>query len=312
MYRPRTNRSIDDLAPDTILRAAVSAPVLLALSLLVPSCGREAPPGGAEVVAVPVASAPSDPGDPVWNRAPVCAVPLIVQDMVEPRLLAPSTPEVRVQAATDGARIAFRLVWVDSDPNDLPGPGRFSDACAIQFPIETGPDLPAPQMGEPGRGVEISYWSASRQAIADGRGRDIQAIYPNAYVDHYPFEAASLRTDSAERYEMEKRYAPARAAGNITASHEGGTVEDLVAEGPGTLSPSRHRWSQGTGRRTPAGWEVVVSRPAPSGLDGGNRSTVAFAIWEGGRQEVGARKMRSAWIPLAKEERAQVAVADGH
>ena len=30
-------------------------------------------------------------------------------------------------------------------------------------------------------------------------------------------------------------------------------------------------------------------------------SQVAFAVWQGAHGEVGARKMRSAWIPLALE-----------
>ena len=35
-----------------------------------------------------------------------------------------------------------------------------------------------------------------------------------------------------------------------------------------------------------------------------NRQTptqIAFAVWEGSQQEVGARKMRSVWVPLVMQ-----------
>ena len=44
--------------------------------------------------------------------------------------------------------------------------------------IENEPTVPAPQMGEAGRSVEITYWSAAWQAIVDGRGDTIQDVYP--------------------------------------------------------------------------------------------------------------------------------------
>jgi DMSO reductase family type II enzyme heme b subunit len=75
-------------------------------------------------------------------------------------------------------------------------------------------------------------------------------------------------------------------------------VQDLVAEGPGSIRPAPETRSVGRGTRTPQGWSVVLSRPLPKGLDPGNRTQVAFAVWQGAHQEVGARKMRSVWVPL--------------
>jgi len=37
----------------------------------------------------------------------------------------------------------------------------------------------------------------------------------------------------------------------------------------------------------------------PEGLTPKTPSQIAFAVWEGGAQEVGARKMRTGWIPLS-------------
>jgi hypothetical protein len=39
----------------------------------------------------------------------------------------------------------------------------------------------------------------------NGRDDSIQALYPNATVDHYPFEAPSLEPGSDARREMARR-----------------------------------------------------------------------------------------------------------
>lgn len=254
-----------------------------------------------EVVAARVAALPSRADDAAWASAPVFRAPLVPQDMVEPRLTTPSTREVAVRALTDGSRVAFRLDWPDETVDDLPATSEFSDACAVQLPAKLEPDVPAPQMGEPGRPVEMSYWRASWQAVVDGRPDTIQAIHPNAVVDHYPFEAVSLKPGSPEQQAMAERYAPARALGNEMAGPRTRPVEDLVAEGPGTLRPGPVR-SDGHGTRSAAGWSVVLARPLPEEMTPGRRGQIAFAIWDGASGEVGARKMRSVWIPFTLQE----------
>ena len=78
-------------------------------------------------------------------------------------------------------------------------------------------------------------------------------------------------------------------------------MEDLIAEGPGTLTSGKSTGSDGRGRRTDSGWSVLISRPLPDGLAPGRRSQVAFAVWEGSDQEAGSRKMRTGWIPIVVE-----------
>ncbi len=268
------------------------------VGLVLAGCGKPAPAPLTEVVAVKMATLPTTPADPVWKAVPAYDAALIPQDLVEPRLMVPSTPTVRVQALTDGTRVAFRLSWVDSTMDDLPGAARFTDACAVQLPQVTGANVPAPQMGESGMPVEVTYWSAAWQAKANGRGDSIQVYYPNASVDHYPFEAHSLTKGSPEQLEMAKRYAPARAA-NRNEHPLDRPVQDLLAEGPGTLTPMPETRSNGSGTWAASTWSVVITKPLPELLRGQARSQVAFAVWNGKRQEVGARKMRSVWIPLA-------------
>lgn len=276
---------------------------LLPIFLLLAGCGgkpaQDTP--ATEVRAVRRAAIATDPADAAWQDAPEYRAALQLQDMVEPRLLAPSTPEVRVRALTDGTKLAVRLDWSDASPNDVPGPAKFADACALQTPAKRSPDAPAPQMGEPGRPVEITYWRASWQANVDGRPDDIRALYPAAGVDGYPFDAASLVKGSPEQVAMAKRYAPARAVGNDVAGPRSEPVQDLVGEGPGTLRPAEHARSTGRGVRTPSGWSVVLVRPLAGG-GGDTPDVIAFAIWSGEHGEVGARKMRTGWVPLRVTE----------
>lgn len=261
-------------------------------------CGSPAEHEATEVEALRLATLAEDPSDAAWHEAPAYSAELLVQDMVEPRLMEPSTSRLDVRAMTDGRELAVRLVWTDSTQNDLPGASRFSDGVAIQLPRLSTPDVPAPQMGEDSRPVDISYWRASWQAAVDGRKREINSLYPNARIDHYPFQAASLEPGSEEQQQMEDRYAPARALGNAMEWPEQ-AVQDLQAEGPGTLSPNEGLGSRGAGQRGEDGWEVVIVRPLPDGLGPGDRSQIAFAVWDGSHDEVGARKMRSVWIPLS-------------
>ncbi len=223
---------------------------------------------------------------------------MILQDLVEPRLLEPSTPEIKVKAITNGTEIAFRLEWLDETQSDMPGPKHFIDGCAVHLPAQADPNVPAPQMGEAGKTVEISFWRADWQAIVEGRADNINAIYPNASVDHYPADAKSLENNPQAQAEAALRYAPARALGNRRAGPRDQPVEDLIAEGPSTLSPAPNAFSKGKGVKTPKGWAVVISRPMPAGFSAATPSQIAFAVWEGSHIEVGARKMRTGWVPL--------------
>lgn len=279
----------------------VSLPAILLAVLAAPACRRE-PARTTEVVAVPASEVPLDPAASAWDDAPEHVAKLILQDLVEPRLMEPSTGEVLVRALTNGTEIAFRLQWKDPQQNDLPGPGRFVDACAIQLPAKIEPEPPAPQMGEAGRPVEVTFWRADWQATVNGRGDTIRDIYPDAAIDHYPFRAPSLEEGSAVQKEMAQRYAPARALGNRRSGPRDSAVEDMIAEGPGTLAPAPSTRSRGQGVRTRDGWSVVFSRPVPAGLAPRARTQIAFAVWEGSHNEAGARKMRTGWIPLLMEE----------
>lgn len=291
-------------ASETMHRPKNARPLVriigLALLAVLLGCGKTEPPlSDAEIRVVVEKGLPSTIEDKLWDRAPYHPAKLLLQDMVEPRLMQASTSVVRVQAITDGQRIAFRLSWNDPTLDDLPQSGRFADAVAVQLPVTSSPDVPNPTMGEDGKPVEITYWSASFQAMVNGRKDDITAIHPQAKIDHYPFEAAPLKAGSPAQQAMAMRYAPARSLGNDMAGPRSVPVQDLIAEGPGTLRPADKTVSTGVGKRSQDGWTVVLIRPLPKGTASGSRSQAAFAVWQGSQQEVGARKMRTAWVPVA-------------
>jgi len=280
--------------------------LLSALMVLLLGAGcKKTPAPVTEVIAVQAAQLPTGPADAGWDTAPEYLAKLIPQDLVEPRLAQSSTPEVRVQAMTDGTKVAFRLRWVDHVASDAEKPGQFVDACAVQVPAKLMPNPPAPQMGESGNSVQIAYWRADWQAWVNGRADNIKSFYPNAEITHYPFQASSLAPGSPEQQEMAKRFAPADAAGNRRQGPRQSPVESLLAEGPGTLSPNPSIAVAGNGVRTQDGWAVMIVRPLPEGLAPGSktRTSVAFAVWQGANKEAGARKMRSGWAPLSVREK---------
>ncbi|MEZ5305617.1 MAG: ethylbenzene dehydrogenase-related protein [Pyrinomonadaceae bacterium] len=274
----------------------VSIAIIVSL-IVATSCSRTQVPTP-EVNVVQVKEISLDPNDSAWDPVSLHVSKLILQDLVEPRLMEPSTQEVNVKAMTDGSEIAFRLEWVDETQSDLPGPRHFIDGCAVQLPSKIEANVPAPQMGEVGKTVEISYWRADWQATVDGRADDIKALYPNATVDHYPSESKPLENDPKAQAETAARYAPARSLGNRRSGPRTQPVEDLIAEGPGTLSPAPNAISKGKGVKTAKGWAVVITRPMPAGFSNAMPSQIAFAVWEGAHTEVGARKMRTGWVPL--------------
>ena len=280
------------------MRKTMTGCMLLALA----GCGGKPAAPLPEVTAFHRPALPQGPGDPAWRNVPGHSAALLLQDLVEPRQLVATTAAVQVQAVHDGSRVAFRLSWADATRDDLPGAARFIDACAVQLPADVAADLPAPQMGETGRPVEITYWRASWQAMVEGRADDIATLYPRAHPDHYPFTAPSLAPGSPEQRDMARRYAPARALANVMEGPRTRPVEDLIADGPGTLRPAPQVHSSGSGRATASGWAVQLDRPLPRGVGPGGRGAVAFAVWDGAHGEAGSRKMRTGWVPLLVRE----------
>ena len=264
-----------------------------------------------EQVAAKFTTAPlpfDDPASSLWNQAAEHPAALLKQDIAEPMLTKAGVELVKVRALYNAEWVVFRLEWSDSTQDLIPRAGRSSDAAAIQFPLLGDADVPDAAMGEKGKGVRIWYWKALWQDDAaraqSGGGDRVARLYPNAAIDHYPYEA-----NPSARAEMEKRYAPARAAGNpITVLPGEGPVQVLVAEGFGDTRVAQTQAARGRGQWAAGKWMAIIARPMRGGaelgdLAAGKRSYVAFAIWDGAEAHTGSRKMRSNWIPLVLRAR---------
>jgi DMSO reductase family type II enzyme heme b subunit len=283
--------------------------ILVLLSLAVAGCGGEgAGPGELPAKELRAARVEGDlPGDDPfassWDQARDVIVPLLVQDVAEPRLTEKGVETLRVRALHDGQRIAILLTWEDDGTDDLVDVDRSADGVAIQFPATGGADgVPDAMMGEEGKPVAISLWKASWQRRVDGGTTGIAALYPNAAIDHYPPEAAK---DPTKRAQLTKLYEPPVAVKNPVAAKEWpDPVEDLVAEGFGTLAHAEGPGSTGRGVRKDGRWHVVIARPldlaagAKTNLRPGQATYIAFAVWNGARDNRGSKKMRSIWVPL--------------
>lgn len=280
----------------------------LALAVIVQlaACSRAPAVNTAEVRAVRAAGElPAlDPLSPRWDSVPQHPARLMVQDVTEPRLTVPGVDLMNVRSMHDGTTIVFRLEWVDATSDLIPDVGRGSDAAAIQLPLQPGADVPDAAMGEKGKAVQIAYWRSVWQddTAREASGKDrVAALHPNATTDHYPPQAGG-----DARQEMERRYAPARAAGNPMLTARNGAVQEIVAEGFGSAAAAPAQKASGRGVWANGRWLTTIARPLNEGagvanLQPGQRTYVAFAVWDGAARHMGARKMRSGWIPLVLE-----------
>lgn len=269
--------------------------LLLALASSVASAAEI----GASKVSVDLEKAVLDQG--VWKSAREETVPLMAQPMALPRPKVTETALVRVQAVHDGRWIAFRLRWKD-DGNDQAGKlGQFSDAVAIQFPVKEGAP-PSPFMGAKDNPVHIFHWRAQYQADQERGKPEMRDLYPNMNPDMYPMEFKDPGKIEGLTEDKRELYAPGKAEGN-PQSYSKASVDEIFAEGFGSSSVIQNRMSSAHGEWRNGEWSVIIARPLKrengSHLEIGKTSYIGFAVWQGGKQEVGSRKSVSmAWTPL--------------
>jgi hypothetical protein len=85
-------------------------------------------------------------------------------------------------------------------------------------------------------------------------------------------------------------------------------IENLIALGFGTLTTHEQAAIEGQGVWEDGVWSVVFTRELTAAaadlasFEAGSEVTVAFAIWNGSNEEVGARKQLSSFVTLGLEE----------
>jgi hypothetical protein len=242
-----------------------------------------------------------DPNADFWQDVPASEVTLIAQPMVAPRPEQTTTERVFVQAVHDGKTAAFRLRWQDSEKSEAGRLGEFSDAFALQFPLNDG-TVPPVMMGAKDLPVHIFHWRAQYQRDEEQGKPTMKDLYPHGSIDIYPMEFKDAKGGTPEQREQ---FSPGQAEGNPQSYVKNG-VDEIVAEGFSTSAVMQGHGSKAHGEWKDGWWTLVIARPMA--IEGGSRlasgsvSQIAFAAWQGGKGEVGSRKsIIMAWTPVKVE-----------
>ena len=269
---------------------------VLAWAMLVALATAAAAQTPITAVRVPGAGPIADPAATLWKGARPAKIAMLPQTVTLPNLAEPAVKELTVRAVHNGGWIAFLVEWKDATMSDRLIVDSFGDQVAVQLPVDTRGAAPSPMMGNPMGRVNIMQWRAALQHDIEKGPRTIKDLYPNAWTDVYPDEVMGA-TDA-------RPYAGALGIENPVSRGLASPVLDQMAEGWGsmTVKPDQHAFGKGIWKD--GAWRVVITRPMVSDdlnaprLIPGDRTSVAFAVWEGEHREVGARKAWSPWIPL--------------
>jgi hypothetical protein len=155
-------------------------------------------------------------------------------------------------------------------------------------------------MGAPGFPVHILQWRATWQRDIDSGGiTGVDQIYPEVVHDVMPDDI--LPPATAQLYWV------GREAGNPLSQVSRTTpVEEVVAEGFGSVTHLSQQTAIGHGVHEDGGWRVVVAVPsARTGvgdpLAPGTSWPVAFAVWLGSEENRGGRKHYANWQTVVLE-----------
>lgn len=232
-----------------------------------------------------------NPTAQIWNAVQPVTIALSPQQITQP-FGGGTIKEFQVRALHNGRLIAFLLEWTDATKDqEVAQTDRFSDAVAVQFPVEVGAN-PSPFMGDAQNAVNIWQWQAAWQRDIDEGGlADVDRTYP-PYADEVPYGIYV-----------------GRDVGNWRSQREHKTpVENLIAQGFGTLTHQELQHVLGRGVWENGRWRVAFVRALHTGLMGdasfeaGQKNFVNFALWDGSSGERGARKSVSlSWHELTLE-----------
>lgn len=243
-----------------------------------------------------------DPFSATWNSTDSVTVAVQAQAEAMPMLETATITAVQVAALTNGRQIAWRVTWPDAAADHNLDSGRFCDAVALQFPLIANATY---KMGDRDFPVYIVQWKAIWQKDIDEGFQDVQDLHPNYWTDLYWFAEGGFPYPVPEAFQRPEAldYFVAYRAGNPMADlYRQQPVEELTAEGFGTLTNQPDSASVGRGVWQDGNWSVVFARPLETNdaLDyqfkPGARDVVAVAVWDGGVGNVSGRKHHSQWI----------------
>jgi DMSO reductase family type II enzyme heme b subunit len=162
--------------------------------------------------------------------------------------------------------------------------------------------------------VHILHWKALWQKDVDEHFQDVQDVHPNYWTDFYwfarptdqsPSVVSPYRVPDSFQNPVSHQWFTARQAGNPMARfHRTRPVEELTAEGFGSLATQDQCDTQAKGAWRDGRWYVAFVRPMVTDdredvqLYAGSHSQLGVAIWDGSAQNVGGRKQYSDWIAI--------------
>lgn len=243
----------------------------------------------------------NDPDNSAWKSAPSVTVPVVPQQMFYPKLKNATIQNVTVRALFNGSQLGLQAEWQDRGKDELESIVGFRDALAVMLPLQTTGELPPIFMGSADRPVYVLHWKASWQLDLEKGFQGVEASYPNWFNDVYPDHPTLMSLGMTDA--VARQFYPGLALGNpLSVQQRTTAVEELTAEGFGTLTSLPQQRAGGRGVFAGGRWKVSVGVPAEGpdvpALKPGQTVPVAFAIWDGGQRQVGGRKHYADWVQV--------------
>ncbi len=289
-----------------LVGGAVAAAAWAARPLWKRAKAAELEQGAPPIVAVKVSAVPSEPTDSAWGQATAGNVFMLPQTVTLPRVKEAGAKSLKVRALFDAERLALLIEWPDAHKASLGTVNEFRDGIAIMLPEDPSLGQPAITMGAGGQPVIIYHWKSDWQF---GVNEDVDNAYPNMYNDWYQYsgvEAGKMAEATDYLTKGRKEYLTAAAAGNSladpTVMQKIGPVQKLRAIGFGTLEPHPVQDGSGKAAYQDGGWSVLVSVPRKQekyAVQDGGTLNVAFAAWDGSRNERDGQKAYSLWSNIS-------------
>lgn len=239
----------------------------------------------------------------VWaNAVADQTMSMMGQPMVVPKPKTTETAALSVTALHDGKWVVFRMKWKDPEASESGKLATFSDAVALEFPVKNNEVPPPIMMGGKDDPVHLFHWRYEYQLDAERGKKTIDDIYPNKTIDMYPMDFKQKGNFKEATQEQKESFVGGMAAGNPQSYAKTG-VDEILAEGFGTSAVTDSHLAKGYGEWKNGEWTVYIARPLTyengSKLQVGKVSHVAFAVWQGGKKEVGALKsLTMVWTPF--------------
>lgn len=246
-----------------------------------------------------------NPYDPSWDLVPATEIPMM------PLFQRASAPDVvRVRLAHDGKELGVLLEWEDPGVNGITiRPQEFTDAAAVMFSITDPPGHFT--MGEKGRPCNIWHWRMDRQ-MDMAKYLDVEDTYPGMASDDYPLarDGDKVHRAPAAAPSCDETFLTGKGAGNPMSNTERvSAVEDLNSIGFGSLEaqPRAMQNVRGRGAWASGRWRVVFIRSLNSPddkdakLQAGKKTSVGFAVWDGGAGDRNGQKSVTYWQVLQLE-----------